>query len=72
MMFAYLLIAASASGLFMAIFEIWQALQPPIIRKIDPDDLSGGGVRAPKRPPLGTLDAFATPEIDGSNISQVP
>lgn len=72
MIYAYLLIAASASSLFWALFEIWQALQLPVVRKIDPDYPSGTGVRAPRKPPLGSLDAFATPEIDGSNISRIP
>ncbi|BDA75233.1 hypothetical protein RIVM261_033930 [Rivularia sp. IAM M-261] len=72
MIHVYLLIAASATSLFWALYELWQALQLPVVRKIDPDYPSQSGVRAPKRPPNGSLDAFATPEIDGSNISRIP
>ncbi|MBF2064967.1 MAG: hypothetical protein IGS39_11175 [Calothrix sp. C42_A2020_038] len=71
MIYAYLLIAASFFSLIWSVFELWQAFQLPVIR-IDPDYPSGSGVRVPRRPPLGTLDAFAIPEIDGSDISQVP
>ncbi len=72
MIHVYLLIAASASSLFWALFDLWLALQQPVVRKIDPDYPSGSSVTAPKRPPLGSLDAFAIPEIDGSDISRVP
>ncbi|MBW4598214.1 MAG: hypothetical protein KME29_01015 [Calothrix sp. FI2-JRJ7] len=72
MIHAYLLITVSATSLFWALFELCQALQLPVVRKIDPDYPAASDVRAPKRPPLGSLDAFATPEIDGCNISRIP
>ncbi len=71
MIYAYLLIAASFFSLIWSVFELWQAFQLPVTR-IDPDYPSESAVRVPRRPPLGTLDAFAIPEIDGNDISQVP
>lgn len=71
MILIYSLIAASACSLYYALFDIWRTLainvEPP-----DPDFPIEVGVGAPKRPPLGSLDAYAIPEIDGRDSSFIP
>lgn len=74
MIFIYVLIAASACSLYYALRDIGRTLVMDITPDDDddPDFPVGARVRVPKIPPNGSFDAFAIPEVDGSDSSGIP